>query len=522
MDDAYACACESLCNIVVSDSELHPNNGRLQGEKCIQVLGDVFGASKHIHDVDVPNGRKIANHGQTQYLRHLWVVGRYRDNLDILFTQVLRHVVGGLRRSALRFDPEYRNTSCCACNLDNRVVVGDEFCLPVHGSTLRFFMCARLLPRRTRTLAPVSDTTPMESTEEGRAFLQRRVRGAAAFGAWVGLGFLIYRTIMAFVANHMQEFTHPSFLSHATGMLCLAFTWAVCRTGKRSASVIRHSETFGFLGTAVAYSAMTLHITPYEMPHYIVLLSLQGVFVARAIYVPSTARRALTLTIAAGIPVLIVTYLMYRNHDFTYTDDPYLTGRPSDSVALTIVGFATAFWTVCVVLCWGASKVIYGLRKNVRDAKRLGQYELLEKIGEGGMGAVYRARHAMLRRPTAVKLLPLEKAGEKSIKRFEREVQETARLTHPNTIRIFDYGRTPDGVFYYVMELLEGATLEDIVAVDGPQPAARVAYVLEQACRALGEAHDAGLVHRDIKPSNIMVVERGGEHDVAKVLDFGV
>ncbi|MDA7632797.1 serine/threonine protein kinase [bacterium] len=166
------------------------------------------------------------------------------------------------------------------------------------------------------------------------------------------------------------------------------------------------------------------------------------------------------------------------------------------------------------------------LRRQMEDvaleAKELGQYTLEKKIGEGGMGSVYRARHALLRRDTAVKLLLPEKADENSILRFEREVQMTCRLAHPNTIQIFDYGHTPEGIFYYAMEYLDGINLRDLIKREGKLPAGRVIHILRQICASLSEAHDAGLVHRDIKPANIILSDRGGVPDMVKVLDFGL
>jgi len=162
------------------------------------------------------------------------------------------------------------------------------------------------------------------------------------------------------------------------------------------------------------------------------------------------------------------------------------------------------------------------LQAAVLQAKQLGQYTLEAKLGAGGMGTVYRARHAMLRRPTAVKLLDIDKMSDAAITRFEREVQATSTLTHPNTVQIFDYGHTPEGIFYYAMELLEGTNLDDLVARIGPLPEARAVYLLKQACGSLAEAHAAGLVHRDVKPANLFVTRRGGMADFIKVLDFGL
>ncbi len=154
---------------------------------------------------------------------------------------------------------------------------------------------------------------------------------------------------------------------------------------------------------------------------------------------------------------------------------------------------------------------------------RLGQYLLSRQIGQGGTSKVYLARHALLKRPTAVKVLtPCDEMPQEAIQRFEREVQTAAQLTHPNTIEIYDFGRAANGTFYYAMEYLPGVNLAELVGLDGPIPAGRVIHIMKQACASLREAHAKGLVHRDIKPQNIMLCERGGEYDFVKVLDFGL
>jgi tRNA A-37 threonylcarbamoyl transferase component Bud32 len=162
------------------------------------------------------------------------------------------------------------------------------------------------------------------------------------------------------------------------------------------------------------------------------------------------------------------------------------------------------------------------MRRALQTVRQLGQYTLEKEIGSGGMGTVYRARHALLRRPTAVKLLRPDQVDEIALARFEREVQLTSQLSHPNTVVIYDYGRTAEGIFYYAMEYLDGISLEDLVRRFGPQPAGRVTSILAQVCGSLAEAHAAGLIHRDVKPANILLTDRGGQPDVVKVLDFGL
>ena len=176
----------------------------------------------------------------------------------------------------------------------------------------------------------------------------------------------------------------------------------------------------------------------------------------------------------------------------------------------------------CVVAIFGSYRVSL-LERRVQDAERLGQYRLMRPLGSGGMGEVYLAEHVLLKQPFAVKMLSPDRVSDpKILQRFEREVQAMAQLEHWNTVEIYDYGHGADGSFYYVMEYLPGLTLEQMVAQYGPLPPARAVHFLRQVCRALAEAHDIGLMHRDIKPGNIIVCERAGIYDVAKLLDFGL
>ena len=162
------------------------------------------------------------------------------------------------------------------------------------------------------------------------------------------------------------------------------------------------------------------------------------------------------------------------------------------------------------------------VRKNALAARRLGQYVLVQEIGRGANGMVYRARHSLLRRPVAIKLLSPDMTTEANAARFEHEVQMTSQLTHPNTVAIYDYGRTPEGLFYFAMEYLGGIDLDQLVRQFGAQPEGRVIHILRQVCGSLSEAHRVGLIHRDVKPANISLTRRGGVCDLVKVLDFGL
>lgn len=234
--------------------------------------------------------------------------------------------------------------------------------------------------------------------------------------------------------------------------------------------------------------------------------------VAYGLLIPNPWRRAaVTVVWVAAIPVVLeVTAAVI---------EPDVSWKHAGIVILgTVVfmGFAAAIGVA-------GSYRVDRLRKQLATARQLGQYRLTEKLGTGGMGEVFRAEHVLLRRPCAVKLIrPDRTADPTALQRFEREVQATATLTNWHTVEIYDFGHTADGTFYYVMEYLPGLTLDDLVKAAGPLPPGRAVRLLRQLCVALREAHGIGLIHRDVKPGNVIVGERGGLADVAKLLDFGL
>jgi serine/threonine protein kinase len=205
----------------------------------------------------------------------------------------------------------------------------------------------------------------------------------------------------------------------------------------------------------------------------------------------------------------------------------HLRGLPTPSIVNTLLMFYPNY--ACAVLTVLPARILYRLGRQIREARALGGYQLVERLGEGGMGEVWLARHRLLARSAAIKLIRPEMLSDGgpdkaavTVGRFEREAQATAALTSPHTIRLFDFGQTQDGTFYYVMELLDGRDLESMVRDFGPLPPARALHVIRQVCRSLAEAHARGLIHRDIKPANIYVCRMGLDYDFIKVLDFGL
>jgi hypothetical protein len=353
--------------------------------------------------------------------------------------------------------------------------------------------------------------------EEARAFLARRV---ALYAGVIGLFFLLLYVVgfvIVLVAAPDRLWAvhlHPAKIAHVI-VITIAFGvwWLVRRPSCPDLVIIAGDAAMPLVLTlsvaiAVPYIPTGMEVAMSFVPLLINVLGL----VFRAAFVPSPPLRTAGIGVISSLPTIWSQYQL--------ASQALLLPEPMTPTLLAIGG---ATWSLPLVLGTALiSKEIYGLRTEVVKARRLGQYTIERLIGEGGMGAVYEARHARLRRPTALKLILPDRTGTESLARFEREVQLTSQLTHPNTVTIYDYGRTPDGVFYYTMEYIDGLSLEQLVNQHGPQPEGRIVHILTQAAGALAEAHAFGLIHRDVKPANILLCERTGSGDVIKLLDFGL
>ncbi|MDB4954386.1 MAG: serine/threonine kinase [Myxococcales bacterium] len=349
--------------------------------------------------------------------------------------------------------------------------------------------------------------------EESRAYLQARLTVFSRVMFWSLLVDLVFVSVLYEVYPRLRPLqNHLIFGEAVLCLAALAVFWRVLLVRRRMSyeALYRLDLVYGlWVGSGFALSVVFAPDLVSAAPAAMMWSSFM-VF-TRALILPSSGWRTVIVSALTLVPInLAGVYLAFAP-----------TKQELPGPALVLAGLV--FSSVVVLLAATGSRIIYGLRRQVTAAMQLGQYTLDRKIGEGGMGAVYRAHHLMLRRPTAVKLLLPDRVGAENLERFEREVQHMSQLTHWNTVAVFDYGRSPEGVLYYAMEYLGGGiNLEQLVVQHGPQPAQRVVHILSQVCGALQEAHEQGFIHRDVKPANIILCERGGLHDVAKVVDFGL
>jgi serine/threonine-protein kinase len=349
--------------------------------------------------------------------------------------------------------------------------------------------------------------------EEARARLQERMATLfkVMFFSFVALlGFL-----GGMYAIYYDELPHTYIdfvFGGAVALLALmAFLWRIVLVrGKRTLRTLHGLDLVYSVVVGAAFGASAFLQRELHPAGYLSIVYSTFTVYARALIVPSSAQRTAVASAATFAPMIVAALVL------AFTSHQEL---PGPAFFLGCLGLSA----MPIVLSAFGSWTIYGLRRKLDAAMQLGKYTTERKLGAGGMGTVYLAHHVLLRgRPIAIKVIQPEKLGSASLARFEREVQATSKLTHPNTVAVYDYARSPDGTFYYAMEYLDGLDLEELVRREGKQASDRVASILEQVCGALSEAHANDIIHRDIKPQNIILCERGLQPDVAKVVDFGL
>jgi eukaryotic-like serine/threonine-protein kinase len=334
----------------------------------------------------------------------------------------------------------------------------------------------------------------------------------------VGAAFVVAIVVNTLIsAGGWYTFAHPQ-MHNVVALLVIALSAAVVWVSRAGRLPPHRLLDLGLVYEVVVAFAISLgdNLAPLAEGLPMAAVSWLCVWIVMfPLVVPAPLRKALLASLAAA-----------STWPLAYAIGVWL-GNPSQSASVVVMNFLENY--VAAGLALVPAVILRRLGASVEKAREMGSYELLERLDRGGMGEVWRARHRMLARPAAIKLIRPELLGlekgrvaESLLRRFEREAQATAALRSPHTIELYDFGITRDGTFYYVMELLEGLDLESLVRRFGPVPPERAIHLLVQACDSLADAHHAGLVHRDIKPANICACRRGLKDDFVKVLDFGL
>ena len=354
-------------------------------------------------------------------------------------------------------------------------------------------------------------------TSNGLDFVRERLALVGKTLFLVSFGFYLFllaSMVLVGGAPFVAVVKGPVALGHLAASWTMGLLWLLARRGRLS---VRSLGTLDAVSIVVACGFLSIMTMNDEGQILQVLLALTVTVMIRAILVPSRPRRTMVLSALAFLPTVVV---CIARHDPTALLPGFTPGYQKQYMTLNTVLWSILGTTLATII----SRVTYGLRQQVAEANELGQYVLEERIGGGGMGEVWRARHRLLIRPAAIKLIRPQMSGDPELllRRFEREARATAALKSPHTVQLYDFGATEDGRLYYVMELLDGLDLETLVRQYGPLPAERVVHILRQVCSSLQDAHVNGLVHRDIKPANVVVSRAGTTFDFAKVLDFGL
>ena len=343
------------------------------------------------------------------------------------------------------------------------------------------------------------------SDEERRYYLQDRLKRFSA------LMFVAFVLLIAFLLAMYQAYPEKApkdndvIFGGATILLAImAVVWrGILERRELSIESLNLIDALYSISIGAAFAVSAVLSYPLQSAAYASLVYGVCTVFTRALLVPTTSRRTLAMSTLLFAPMFVAAIYLANATDQELPGPAY-------------AGAAILLGSVAIVLATMGSQIIYGLRLK---ATQLGQYTLVRLIKAGGMGEVHEARHALLKRPTAIKLIREARLDAKTLRRFEDEVQAMSRLTHPNSVAVFDYGHSFDGRLYYAMEFLDGL---DLGRLRGAQPIDRVVSILKQVAGALEEAHGKNLMHRDIKPGNIILCRHGGMLDVVKVVDYGL
>jgi serine/threonine-protein kinase len=411
-----------------------------------------------------------------------------------------------------------------------------EALIRAHARAGNFLGGSPINPKTTTGFEAASVPGPRSSS--GRAFdeeLRRLLRSRLILVHLLFLGWVVLLSALVFAIPHGEQeamarpdkgswwlFAPPVaepligalLLWRARGMLLRSLRlWElICFATQAAASGFARFNDLAHLEVAPNVAVLAVGFTGlYSLAGFGTLILAYGVLI------PNTRQRSLLVVAALTAVPLAVTPVAVAVNPLLREGGHFL---PLTVQWALILFFPAA---IAVFAATHATALQRRAFEAERRAERIGQYTLKRKLGQGGMGEVWLAEHGLLKRPCAVKFIrPDLAANPATAARFAREVQAVTALCHVNTVRVYDYGRADDGSFYFVMEYLDGPTLEELVREAGPLAPGRVVYLLRQVCGALAEAHGAGLVHRDLKPGNVIVATLGGQRDVAKLLDFGL